>query len=88
MYLYSVYCVRGGWGIGLCGEHITEVLGVIHCVFDQIPNLQNCFTTPGGLGKLNTCRQVSLIWCFYSYLVHAYYQLCRMDVALVAVDVF
>jgi hypothetical protein len=19
--------------------------GVIHCVFDQIPNLQNCFTT-------------------------------------------
>jgi hypothetical protein len=20
--------------------------GVIHCVFDQIPNLQNCFTTP------------------------------------------
>ncbi len=28
--------------------------GVIHCVFDQIPNLQNCFTTPnrnlGGQG--------------------------------------
>ncbi len=20
--------------------------GAIHCVFDQIPNLQNCFTTP------------------------------------------
>ncbi len=20
--------------------------GVIHCVFDQIPNLKNCFTTP------------------------------------------
>jgi hypothetical protein len=20
--------------------------GVIHCVFDQIPNLQNCFITP------------------------------------------
>jgi hypothetical protein len=20
--------------------------GVIHCVFDQIPNLQNCFTAP------------------------------------------
>jgi hypothetical protein len=27
------------------GEH-TSYIGVIHCVFDQIPNLQNCFATP------------------------------------------
>ncbi len=32
--------------------------GVIHCVsvFDQISNLQNCFSTPGGLRQINTCR--------------------------------
>jgi hypothetical protein len=37
--------------------------GVIHNVFDQNPNLQNCFTTPnknlggeGGLKQMNTCR--------------------------------
>jgi hypothetical protein len=54
--------VRGG-GLGLCGEHIQELYS-IHCVFDQIPNLQNCFTTPkqkprrgGGLRWINTCRQ-------------------------------
>jgi hypothetical protein len=29
--------------MGLCGEHTYA--GVIHCVFDQIPSLQNCFTT-------------------------------------------
>ncbi len=36
--------------------------GVIHCVFDQISNLQNCFTTPnknlergGGLSQISTC---------------------------------
>ncbi len=41
--------------------------GVIHCVFDQIPNLQNCFTTPnknlggkGGFRQVNTFRQVHL----------------------------
>jgi hypothetical protein len=32
--------------------------GVIHCVFDQIPNLQICFTTPkqnlGGEGASDT----------------------------------
>ncbi len=32
----------------------------IHCVFGKIPNLQNCFTTPGGLIQINTCRQVPL----------------------------
>jgi hypothetical protein len=26
----------------MCGAYT----GVIHCIFDQIPNLQNCFTTP------------------------------------------
>ncbi len=37
---------------------------VIHCVFDQIQNLQNCFTTQrrgGGLRQINTCRQVPLL---------------------------
>jgi hypothetical protein len=50
--------------IGLCGEHT----GVIHCAFDQIPNLQNCFTNPnqksrrgGGLRQINTCSQVPLL---------------------------
>ncbi len=55
--------------------------GVIHCVFDQILNLQNCFITPGGLRQINTCRQVPLQVIFKekptfrvrrlcSYLVH------------------
>ncbi len=42
----------------------TAYTGVIHCVFDQTPNLQNCFTTPkqkprrgGGLRQINSCRQ-------------------------------
>ncbi len=49
----------------------------IHCVFDQIPNLQNCFTTPRGLRQINTCRQVNFkekptfkVWRLYRYLVH------------------
>jgi hypothetical protein len=40
---------------------------VIHCVFDQIPSLQNCFTAPnkkpwrgGGLRQISTCHQVHL----------------------------
>jgi hypothetical protein len=41
--IHYIQCVTGGEMIGLCGEHI---LGVIHYVFDQIQNLQNCFTTP------------------------------------------
>ncbi len=54
-----IQCVTGGGGegTGLCGEHI-------HCVFDQIPNLQNCFSTlnkkprrGGGLKQINICRQ-------------------------------
>jgi hypothetical protein len=36
----------------LCGGRAYT--GVIHCVFDQIPNLQNYFTT-----QINTCRQVT-----------------------------
>jgi hypothetical protein len=55
---------RGGEGIGLCGEHT----GVILYVFDKIPNLLNCFTTPnknlgvdGGLRQIITSRQVPLI---------------------------
>jgi hypothetical protein len=49
--------------------------GVIHCVFDQIPNLQNCFTTTnnnlGGeeasnrcIKQINNCRQVPLLLNF------------------------
>jgi hypothetical protein len=49
---------RGG-GIGMFGEHIQE-LKVTHSVFDQIPNLQNCFTAPGGIRQINTCRPVPL----------------------------
>jgi hypothetical protein len=58
-------CVRGGEG----GDRVVwrAYTGAIHCVFDQIRNLQNCFTTPkqkprrgGGLRQLNTCRQVPL----------------------------
>jgi hypothetical protein len=50
--------------IGLCGEHAYT--GVIHCVFHQRPNLQNCFSTPNqnqrgeGLRQIDTCRQVPL----------------------------
>jgi hypothetical protein len=42
-------------------------IGVIHCVFDKILSLQNCFTTSntprrgGGLRQINTCRQVPLL---------------------------
>jgi hypothetical protein len=49
---------RGG-GRELCGEHIQELHNY---VFDQIPNLQKCFTTPTkteerrGLRQINTCR--------------------------------
>ncbi len=60
VWIFTVCNGGGGDGIGLCGKH-----GVIHCVFYQIPNLQNCFTTPnknlggeGGLRQINTCRHV------------------------------
>jgi hypothetical protein len=43
-----------GEGIGLCGEHTQGY--TLQYVFDQIPNLQNSFTTPnknlGGRGPL------------------------------------
>jgi hypothetical protein len=41
--LQSIQCVRGGGGNRVVWRAST---GVIHCVFDQIPNLKNCFTTP------------------------------------------
>ncbi len=52
--------------------------GVIHCVFDQIPNQQNCFTT---------CRQVPLqkksrhfgFGVFIIILVHG--RQCRIDIS-------
>jgi hypothetical protein len=58
-----VFVTGGGRreGIGMCGEHIQE----LYTVFEQIPNLQNCFTTPnkkprrgGGLRQINACRKV------------------------------
>jgi hypothetical protein len=39
----TIQCVKGGKGVTLHGEHIRELYA---CVFDQIPNLQNCFTAP------------------------------------------
>jgi hypothetical protein len=36
--IHYIQCVTGGGGGGLCRDHI-------HCVFDQIPNLQNYFST-------------------------------------------
>ncbi len=41
--------------------------GIIHCAFDQISNLKNCFAVPTktkegrGLRQINTCRQVPLL---------------------------
>jgi hypothetical protein len=42
MYL-TLQCVTGGSG---CVESIYYRSYTVHCEFDQIPNLQNCFTTP------------------------------------------
>ncbi len=39
-----IQCVTGGRGWDQVVWRAST--GVIHCVFDQIPNLQNCFTTP------------------------------------------
>ncbi len=62
--IHSV-CNRGGEGIRLCGKHIQELY--LHCVFDQIPYLQNWFYTPnknlgGGLRQINTCRPVPIYY--------------------------
>jgi hypothetical protein len=40
--LHSIQCVTGGGGDLVMWRAYTEI---IHCVFDQIPNLQNYFTT-------------------------------------------
>ncbi len=40
--IYTVW--NGGNGIRLCGEHLQELFTMYWT--DQIPNLQNCFTTP------------------------------------------
>jgi hypothetical protein len=41
-YLYCTVCNRGE------GDRVVwrSSAGVIHCVFDQIPNIQNYYTTP------------------------------------------
>ncbi len=41
--IYTVCNTGGGGGVRVVWRAST---GLIHCVFDQIPNLQNCFTTP------------------------------------------
>jgi hypothetical protein len=41
--IHSIQCVTGGGGDGVMWRAYT---GVKQCVFDQIPTLQNCFTTP------------------------------------------
>ncbi len=41
--IHSIQCVTGGAGDWVMWRAHTEVL---HCVFDQIPKLQNCFSTP------------------------------------------
>jgi hypothetical protein len=51
MYIVQGYvfiqCVTGGGGRGGGGRAVWRAsAGVIHYVFDKIPNLQNCFTTP------------------------------------------
>ncbi len=44
-------CITGGGGGSGCVESIY-CTGVIQCVFDQIQNLQNCFTAPNkNLGR-------------------------------------
>jgi hypothetical protein len=48
-------CVTGGGRVVMRAS-----TGVIHCVFDQIPNLQNYFNIPGGFRQINTCCQVPL----------------------------
>ncbi len=35
--------LHGNW-VHLWGDEWITSTGVIHCVFDQIPHLQNCFT--------------------------------------------
>jgi hypothetical protein len=41
--IQSIQCVTKGGGDRIVWRAYT---GVIHCVFDHIPNLENCFTTP------------------------------------------
>jgi hypothetical protein len=41
--VYTFYTVLKGGGDEVMWRTYTRV---IHCVFYQIPNLQNCFTTP------------------------------------------
>jgi hypothetical protein len=40
-----IKCVTGGGGGGESGC-VECIFMIIQCVFDQISNLQNCFTTP------------------------------------------
>jgi hypothetical protein len=51
--MYVYVCKRGR---GVDRVRWRTYKGVIYCIFDQIPNPQNCFTTPnknlGGEGAL------------------------------------
>ena len=71
------YCTGRGSG---CVESICT--GVIHCVFDQIPNLRNCFTAPnknlGGEGAQTDKHlpQSPFIVNFFNRCYAAYLVLC------------
>ncbi len=43
IHTFYTVCNRGWGGDGVMWRAYS---GIIHCVFDRIPNLQNCFTTP------------------------------------------
>ncbi len=71
LHIHSIQCVTGGGKGWVMWRAYT---GVIHCVFDQIPNLQNCFTTHskqnlgGGVG-LRPAAQ-SLYWSIFKKSQH------------------
>jgi hypothetical protein len=46
-------CVKGGENRVVWRAYT----GFIHCIFDQILNLQDCFTTPGGLRQIKKCKK-------------------------------
>ncbi len=78
--LYTV-CNRKGGGDRVMWRASTWV---IVCVFDQIPNLQNCFITAnkkarrgGGLRQIKTCREVPLLVNFQEKLTFRVWCLYR-----------